>query len=205
MPGDYELTHSLILESAKKLFLENGYERTNLRDICKGADVTNGAFYRHFESKKALFSELVQPCVDYLHSMYEKSEKMCYDKLTADSILLSIEEGNKFVRVLIDFIYDNFDEFKLLIRCSDGTPQHSFVEDLVDIEVAESIKFFNEARIRGVKIIVPNERTIHMLSHCYFASLFECVEHDFKKEEAYENIDAIVRFFNAGWKNILGI
>ena len=51
--GSYEVTHQKILDSGKKLFLKNGYERTNLRELCKAAGVTTGAFYRHFEDKSA--------------------------------------------------------------------------------------------------------------------------------------------------------
>lgn len=40
--GTYEITHEKILESGKKLFLENGYERTNLRELCKGWDYHRG-------------------------------------------------------------------------------------------------------------------------------------------------------------------
>ena len=205
MPGDYTLTHTKILKSAKKLFLENGYERTNLRDICNGANVTNGAFYRHFTSKDALFSELVQPCVNHMYDIYDKSEEICYDKLTSESIVPSIEEGNKFIIYLLNYIYDNFDEFKLLIKCADGTSQDSFIEDLVNLEVQESVRFFNEAKNIGINLTIPNESTIHILSHSYFASLFECIEHEFTKEHALKNVDNIVRFFNAGWKNILGV
>ena len=57
--GTYEITHKKILESGKKLFLENGYERTNLRELCKGAGITTGAFYRHFEDKEALLRILM--------------------------------------------------------------------------------------------------------------------------------------------------
>ena len=52
--GTYETTHEKILESGKQLFLKNGYERTNLRELCKGAGITTGAYYRHFEDKAAL-------------------------------------------------------------------------------------------------------------------------------------------------------
>ena len=57
--GTYEITHERIMESGRTLFLKNGYERTNLRELCKGAGITTGAFYRHFEDKEALFAALV--------------------------------------------------------------------------------------------------------------------------------------------------
>lgn len=206
MAGDYETTHKNILQSAKNLFLENGYERTNLRDICAGANVTNGAFYRHFESKQELFSVLVKPCVDQLLNMYDKGDVDCFNvAINEEDIIKSIEIGNKVIIDFIHFIYDNFDLFRLILLCSDGTPFRSFIEDLVDLEVKESIRFFDEVKKQGIEINIPEERAIHILSHCYFTLVFECVVHNYSKEEALKNVDILETFFNAGWKKILGI
>ena len=54
--GTYDETHQRILESGMKMFLEKGFERTNLRDLCAEAGVTTGSFYRHFTSKEDIFS-----------------------------------------------------------------------------------------------------------------------------------------------------
>ena len=61
--GTYEITHERIMESGRTLFLKNGYVRTNLRELCKGAVITTGTFYRHFEDKEALFAALVGPAI----------------------------------------------------------------------------------------------------------------------------------------------
>ena len=53
--GSYEVTHTKILESGKRMFLRNGYERTNLRDLCEDTGVTTGAFYRHFKDKEVQY------------------------------------------------------------------------------------------------------------------------------------------------------
>ena len=57
MAGTYEITHKKIINSAKKYFMEYGYEGTNLRDLCKEAQITTGGFYRHF--KEILFIPLL--------------------------------------------------------------------------------------------------------------------------------------------------
>ncbi len=47
-----EVTRARILEAAKKLYLEKGWEETTIQDIVDElADVTRGAFYHHFQSK----------------------------------------------------------------------------------------------------------------------------------------------------------
>ena len=67
--GDYEKTHKKILDCGKKIFKEQGFEKANLRAICKSAGVTTGAFYGHFEDKEALFSELVEPIVSQIQAL----------------------------------------------------------------------------------------------------------------------------------------
>jgi len=70
----YELTHKKITDSGKANFLNDGYERANLRKICKDAGVTTGAFYRHFEDKEDLFVALVEPLANEILEFYSKFE-----------------------------------------------------------------------------------------------------------------------------------
>ena len=58
----YDATHSKILESGIKNFLKDGYEKSNLRKICKEAGVTTGAFYRHFDDKENTENERRSIC-----------------------------------------------------------------------------------------------------------------------------------------------
>ena len=70
MSRDFQQTHENLLACAKEHFLENGFERASIREICKAAHVTNGAFYNHFEDKEALFGALVEPVVQAVSEMY---------------------------------------------------------------------------------------------------------------------------------------
>ncbi len=55
-----EQTRKQIMDSALTLFAQNGYESTSVAEICRNAEVSKGAFYHHFESKQALFVELLE-------------------------------------------------------------------------------------------------------------------------------------------------
>ena len=54
----FEVTHQSILETAKDLFLMNGYKNTSTRDIAKAANITQPALYYHFSNKEILFIEI---------------------------------------------------------------------------------------------------------------------------------------------------
>ena len=51
-------TKAKIETSAPKLFAERGVDQTTTRDIAAGAGISEGAIYRHFESKDAMVHEL---------------------------------------------------------------------------------------------------------------------------------------------------
>ena len=49
-----------LLVAASRLFAEQGYHGTAVGDVCDALGVGKGVFYWYFESKEALFSELLQ-------------------------------------------------------------------------------------------------------------------------------------------------
>ena len=54
------LTRKQILDASLRLFSEKGYARTSVRDIARGAGITDAAIYYHFSSKRDLFEALFE-------------------------------------------------------------------------------------------------------------------------------------------------
>ena len=52
-------TKNRILETAKDIFLEQGYKRTTIRQIVERSGITSGSIYNIFSSKEEIFSSLV--------------------------------------------------------------------------------------------------------------------------------------------------
>lgn len=57
--------NNIILNSAFELFLENGYEATGIRQICKKASIEPPTLYYFFGSKKSLFFSMLKLLWDY--------------------------------------------------------------------------------------------------------------------------------------------
>ena len=54
-----EQTVQLILDTASRLFLEKGYDKTTLQDIIDATKLSKGAIYHHFASKEAIIIAVV--------------------------------------------------------------------------------------------------------------------------------------------------
>ncbi|CUS25785.1 transcriptional regulator [Paucilactobacillus oligofermentans DSM 15707 = LMG 22743] len=54
-----EKTRELIINSARKVFLEKGYAETSTRNIADVAGITQPAMYHHFNDKEAVYLEVV--------------------------------------------------------------------------------------------------------------------------------------------------
>lgn len=53
-------TSRMIIEAAKRFFLENGYNNATIDDIAKEAGVTKKTIYGYFKNKRALFLEVIE-------------------------------------------------------------------------------------------------------------------------------------------------
>lgn len=205
MGSSYEQTHIDILNSAKENFLKNGFERSNLRKICKDAKITTGAFYRHFQDKEAVFVELVQPVVDQLKDMYKMSEREYYQVLDTEEVEKIWELNEDALEPFIDFIYVHYTEMKLLLMCADGTKYGGFLHKIASVETEKTCQYLEVLREKGYETSDINEKEIHMLMEAYFTSIFEVVMHDYTKEDALAYSKTLIKFFNPGWRVILGL
>lgn len=67
-------TERIILQTALTLMRERGFDKVSVRDICRTANITTGAFYHHFSSKEALFTKGFSPLDLYMEQALEGYE-----------------------------------------------------------------------------------------------------------------------------------
>ena len=56
-PNRKEATHERIVEAASRAIRRSGYGGTSVPDIMRGAGLTHGGFYAHFDSREAMLAE----------------------------------------------------------------------------------------------------------------------------------------------------
>lgn len=205
MGNKSEQTKQKILMVAKSEFLEKGFIGASLRIIAEKADVTTGALYGCFADKEDIFHELVYVPADTLYKMYESNLDNFKNMSEEEQVSAIKTSEDKVISLFIDYIYEYFDEFKLIICASNGSSYANYVDRLITLE-SRSIDYLIEV-LKGAGYDVPVLRADlnHMLISAYFNGIFEVIAHDMKKEDAVNHIQILTNFFFSGWNNLFNL
>ena len=126
-----------ILDAGRAEFLEKGFKSASLRNIVKTAGVTTGAFYGYFSGKEALFAALVEEHAKAIMNIFMSAQED-FEKLPEEEKANHMGvESRTSLNEIVDYIYEHFDEFKLIICKSEGTSYENFIHNMVEIEVEE--------------------------------------------------------------------
>lgn len=83
-------THERLLEAAQRAFTQHGYERASVNHIIELASSSKGSFYHHFDSKEAVFLELMdrrlQEQRDTLKTALEGGQPLRLDDVLSQAI-----------------------------------------------------------------------------------------------------------------------
>ena len=203
---NYEETHENILERGLKLFLKEGYEKANLRQICKNGGVTTGAFYKHFEDKADLFTELVKPLADSIEQIYHNYEDQGFIAYSEDKIISkkTIEEvlalKKKGSIETVKYLFSMKELFELLIFQSYGTQYENYLDLLISAEDKNQRKILNMIHGEGKSLETVTDKGIHLIDHAFYNALSYAVTHSKNEKELVKNAEIIIDFFNEGWK-----
>ena len=196
-------TQRKILEVGKKEFLAKGFKDASLRKIVADAGFTKGAFYGYYPDKEALFTALVCEAADGLAERFKSAQKAHFDLIKKGETRFSRKLSTEYLQTFIDYIYDNFDAFKLVICRSAGTKYEHYIHDLVELDVSATETYYRLLRKLGKIEGTVSRELHHMITSAYFTAVFETVVHDMSRKKAFEYIKELAVFFNCGWDGIL--
>ena len=128
-----------IIACAKEEFLQKGYSDASLRTIAAKAGTTTGSIYSRFKDKEGLFSAIVEPAADHLVQMFLHTQEAFHgleERKQPGEMEHYVSSG---MAEMVDYIYDNFEVFELLLDASYGTKFQDFVERLVEIETDRAV------------------------------------------------------------------
>ncbi len=202
---DFEQTHECILKSAFAQFRERGFLNASIRQICKDAGVTNGAFYAHFESKEDLFDKLVEPAVAGLQQLYTTENEHYLDIHSAKEANAVLKQTFSSNTLLIRYLYEHADIFMLLFTAANGTKYEDYCEKLAKEEAESTMIFLKKCRpfIKHPENITT--AIVKSMSSFAVSALFDCFVNGMSEEETISEVHLASSFCIAGMKHIIGL
>ena len=204
MAKQIEGVYERILECAKKEFLEKGYTDASLRTIASEADTSTNSIYVRFKDKEGLFAALVDSAYAYMMGRYKQAhesfENLPMEKQPEQMGKMSSDCMNE----LLTYSFAHMDEVYLILKCSDGTKYACMVDDMVELEVEASHKYYKVLEQLGASVPRIDERLEHILATGMLNAFFEMVLHKMPFEDAKIFLRQLSDFYTAGWAKLMG-
>jgi AcrR family transcriptional regulator len=140
-PADPHARASLVA-AARKEFVRSGIQRARIEDITQACGLSKGAFYLHFESKEALFGELVAALQERIEA-HRRAREAAHRQVTArhrrwsSDVLaeLAIVDQEQD-RELLELLWEWRDVTDVLLRGCQGTVFEGVMWEVLDREVS---------------------------------------------------------------------
>lgn len=162
-------TEQKLIKSGREEFLEKGYAKANLRDICKAAGVTTGAFYFSFENKEALLGAILDPIIaDY--------ERMCSVLAKREEEDPGTAEDNE--RQMMEYLSAHRTEAIILMEKSAGSRYEGFKSQIAMQMQAAFTSYFSKFMGNN-----PNAELIRILVSMRLQGYMELIRGDYTVEE----------------------
>lgn len=202
MAKQIEGVYEAVLQCAKKEFLEKGYKDASLRTIAQEAGTSTGSIYTRFGDKEGLFEAIVGPAADNLKKMFLEIQEN-FHQLNDEEQRAEMGQYTALHQMeMLDYIYDHFEEFRLLLDGAGGTRFSCFLDELVDIEVDYTYKYMEVIGCETVKSGLVTEEFVHIVVTAYFNGMFEVVRHGMSKDDAQKYLRLLNRYHMQGFTTI---
>jgi len=204
MPKDKTDSHIRITEAARKEFLEYGFNDASLRRIAANAGIQVSGLYKHFADKEEMFASLVEPSITGFYKLYHVIEEEYFEGVEQVEDDYAWDGDNETVR-LMEYIYDHFEDFKLLVMCAQGTKYENFVHEVAELEEEVTGRYMEELEAKGCSIKHVDPLEMHLLTSAYVEAVFQPVTHNLDRDKAIHFAQTLQDFYRPAWKAFFGI
>ena len=202
MPAKKGNTPDKIKNTARTIFLANGFRETSMQMIASEVGISAPGLYKHFESKEEIFSALVDPLITAIKEILHMAENE-KDTLFAEGKSEKVWDKEKTFKEMLDFIYANFSGMKLLLFCAEGTAYENIIDKVADYETQVMLRTLPRLREQGMDIPEIDAETISTMMRQQYRSYAEFIRKDYTKERAEQYQKEVDTFFTAGWRALL--
>ncbi|MGG7142008.1 TetR/AcrR family transcriptional regulator [Clostridium nigeriense] len=184
-------TKRAIFESAIKVFSSSGYTGATMDEVVERAGVAKGSLYYHFKSKEELFIFIIKEGINLINEEVNKAIS------GIDNPYEIIKES---LKVLLKYVYENKDLFKVIISQLWGTKgRNDLLREKIKVLIDNSTEKFRAGIREG---FIDNEDP-ELLSYSLIGVVISAALYEIINEEEYnheEVAEKFMKYFEYGIK-----
>lgn len=192
----------LILASARREFLEKGFERASLKVICANAQVTTGALYKRYSGKEELFAAVVEETVADLNAVCAQKCVSDFSQVPDEALVKAWDMDEDYMMWWFRFLDQRHDGFVLLVSCAENTRYANFQHDWVEKMTRSTYGYYREAFRRGLTKVDISEGEMHILLTAFWATIYEPFIHGYDLDQLESHCKLVCKMFD--WYRVFG-
>lgn len=197
-------TRKLLLNTARKAFLQKGYKAVSMREISKMSGIGLSNIYNYFSSKDELLTVVLRPLLNEMDRMLERHNKP--DGLSLD-IFTSEEYIRNSLNEIMRIVTNYHQEIKLLFLYSQSSMYQDYLDKWIDRCTEKSIEYMWGMRERYPELNTDISRFfLRYTSSCWIDMMKVTVLHEeLSHEETERFLNEYVRYVTGGWKKLMNV
>ena len=197
-------TRKLLLNTARKAFLQKGYKAVSMREISKLSGIGLSNIYNYFSSKDELLTVVLRPLLNEMDRMLERHNKpggLSLDIFTSEDYIRS--SLNEIMRIVTNY----HQEIKLLFLYSQSSMYQDYLDKWIDRCTEKSIEYMWGMRERHPELNTDISRFfLRYTSSCWIDMMKETALHEeLSHEETERFLNEYVRYVTGGWKKLMNV
>lgn len=197
-------TRKLLLNTARKAFLQKGYKAVSMREISKMSGIGLSNIYNYFSSKDELLTVVLRPLLNEMDRMLERHNKpdgLSLDIFTSEDYIRS--SLNEIMRIVTNY----HQEIKLLFLYSQSSMYQDYLDKWIDRCTEKSIEYMWGMRERYPELNTDISRFfLRYTSSCWIDMMKETALHEeLSHEETERFLNEYVRYVTGGWKKLMNV
>ena len=197
-------TRKLLLNTARKAFLQKGYKAVSMREISKLSGIGLSNIYNYFSSKDELLTVVLRPLLNEMDRMLERHNKpdgLSLDIFTSEDYIRS--SLNEIMRIVTNY----HQEIKLLFLYSQSSMYQDYLDKWVDRCTEKSVEYMDEMKRLHPELNTDISRFfLRYTSSCWIDMMKETALHEeLSHEETERFLNEYVRYVTGGWKKLMNV
>ncbi len=197
-------TKKLILKHAQKLFFNNGFKDTSIRQIADASHLSSGALYKHFDSKEAILEEIIDPHINQWWSLCNilldnwKQTQQSVSKIEDLHLLFEPHSHADFYQ----FIKKDVLLWRFVFFNSQGTKYETFLDELINWETEITIDLLTKLSPEKKYHKIASDLEIKYIVTGFSKSMLMSLHPEFKGQDTAHYYHLVESLYSDFWQSI---